>query len=129
MSDQNHTPDPIDVEVGRRIRLRRKQLGVTAEALGDAIGTSFQQVTKYEKGANRVSASMLVRIAAKLETTVAALVGEDGHHERAPDDLATFMHSPAGLRLADAAKGLPAHAQAALVNVARAMGGGMEARG
>ena len=129
MSDQNHTPDPIDVEVGRRIRLRRKQLGVTAEALGDAIGTSFQQVTKYEKGANRVSASMLVRIAAKLETTVAALVGEDGHHERAPDDLATFMHSPAGLRLADAAKGLPAHAQAALVNVARAMCGGMEARG
>ena len=129
MSDQNHTPDPIDVEVGRRIRLRRKQLGVTAEALGDAIGTSFQQVTKYEKGANRVSASMLVRIAAKLETTVAALVGEDGHHERAPDDLATFMHSPAGLRLAEAAKGLPSHAQAALVNVARAMCGGMEARG
>ena len=129
MSDQNHTPDPIDVEVGRRIRLRRKQLGVTAEALGDAIGTSFQQVTKYEKGANRVSASMLVRIAAKLETTVGALVGEDGEHKRAPDDLATFMHSPAGLRLADAAKGLPAHAQAALVNVARAMGGGMEARG
>lgn len=129
MSDQNHTPDPIDVEVGRRIRLRRKQLGVTAEALGDAIGTSFQQVTKYEKGANRVSASMLVRIAAKLETTVAALVGEDGHHERAPDDLATFMHSPAGLRLAEAAKGLPSQAQAALVNVARAMCGGMEARG
>ena len=128
MSDQTHAPDPIDVEVGRRIRLRRKALGVTAEALGDAIGTSFQQVTKYEKGANRVSASMLVRIAAKLETTVAALVGEDGQRERAPDDLATFMHSPAGLRLAEAAKGLPSHAQAALVNVARAMGGGMEAR-
>ena len=129
MSDQNHTPDPIDVEVGRRIRLRRKALGLSMQALGDHIGVSYQQCEKYEKGANRVSASMLVRIAAKLETTVGALVCEDGEHKRAPDDLATFMHSPAGLRLADAAKGLPAHAQAALVNVARAMGGGMEARG
>ena len=129
MSDQNHTPDPIDVEVGRRIRLRRKALGISQSELAGALGVSFQQTQKYEKGANRVSASMLVRIAAKLETTVAALVGEDGHHERAPDDLATFMHSPAGLRLADAAKGLPAHAQAALGNVARAMCGGMEARG
>lgn len=129
MSDQNHTPDPIDVEVGRRIRLRRKALGLSMQALGDHIGVSYQQCEKYEKGANRVSASMLVRIAAKLETTVAALVGEDGEHKRAPDDLATFMHSPAGLRLAEAAKGLPSQAQAALVNVARAMCGGMEARG
>ena len=129
MSDQNHTPDPIDVEVGRRIRLRRKALGLSMQTLGQHLGVSYQQCEKYEKGANRVSASMLVRIAAKLETTVAALVGEDGEHKRAPDDLATFMHSPAGLRLAEAAKGLPSQAQAALVNVARAMGGGMEARG
>lgn len=129
MSDQNHTPDPIDVEVGRRIRLRRKALGISQSELAGALGVSFQQTQKYEKGANRVSASMLVRIAAKLETTVAALVGEDGEHKRAPDDLATFMHSPAGLRLAEAAKGLPSQAQAALVNVARAMCGGMEARG
>lgn len=125
----DHNRDPIDIEVGRRIRLRRKALGLSMQALGDHIGVSYQQCEKYEKGANRVSASMLVRIAAKLETTVAALVGEDGEHKRAPDDLATFMHSPAGLRLAEAAKGLPSHAQAALVNVARAMGGGMEARG
>lgn len=124
----DHNPDPIDVEVGRRIRLRRKALGLSMQALGDHIGVSYQQCEKYEKGANRVSASMLVRISAKLETTVGALVGEDGEHKRAPDDLATFMHSPAGLRLAEAAKGLPSHAQAALVNVARAMGGGMEAR-
>lgn len=124
----DHTPDPIDIEVGRRIRVRRKALGISQSELAGALGVSFQQTQKYEKGANRVSASMLVRIAAKLETTVGALVGEDGEHKRAPDDLATFMHSPAGLRLADAAKGLPAHAQAALVNVARAMGGGMEAR-
>ena len=122
MSDQNHTPDPIDVEVGRRIRLRRKALGLSMQALGDHIGVSYQQQQKYERGANRVSASMLVRIAAKLETTVAALVGEDGHHERAPDDLATFMHSPAGLRLAEAAKGLPSHVLSAVIGLAKDLG-------
>lgn len=128
MTDQNHTPDPIDVEVGRRIRLRRKALGMPMSAIADHIGVSYQQCEKYEKGANRVSASMLVRIAQRLETTVGALVGEDGAPAPVQDDLSAFMHSPAGLRLADAAKGLPANAQAALVNVARAMGGGMEAR-
>jgi len=122
MSDQNHTPDPIDVEVGRRIRLRRKELGVTAEALGDAISTSFQQVTKYEKGANRVSASMLVRIAAKLETTVAALVGEDGAPAPVQDDLSAFLHSSAGLRLTTAAKDLPPHVLSAVIGLAKDLG-------
>lgn len=128
MTDQNHTPDPIDVEVGRRIRLRRKALGMPMSAIADHIGVSYQQCEKYEKGANRVSASMLVRIAQRLETTVGALVGEDGAPAPVQDDLSAFLHSSAGLRLADAAKGLPANAQAALVNVARAMGGGAEAR-
>ena len=118
----DHTPDPIDIEVGRRIRLRRKALGLSMQALGQHLGVSYQQCEKYEKGANRVSASMLVRIAAKLETTVAALVGEDGHHERAPDDLATFMHSPAGLRLAEAAKGLPSHVLSAVIGLAKDLG-------
>ena len=126
MADQN--PDPIDVEVGRRIRARRKAMGLSMQTLGDHIGVSYQQCEKYEKGANRVSASMLVRIAQRLETTVGALVGEDGATAPAQDDLSAFLHSSTGLRLADAAKGLPAHAQAALVNVARAMAGGSEAR-
>ena len=69
-------PDPIDVAVGHRIRVRRKWLGVSQSTLADHLGVSFQQVQKYERGANRVSASMLVRIAQKLETTVGELVGE-----------------------------------------------------
>src|SRR5260221_11752935 len=71
-------PDPIDVAVGARVRIRRRWLGFSQTQLATALGITFQQVQKYERGANRVSASMLVKIAAKLETTVAALVGEDG---------------------------------------------------
>ena len=71
-------PDPIDVAVGARVRIRRRWLGLSQTQLANALGITFQQVQKYERGANRVSASMLVKIATKLETTVAALVGEDG---------------------------------------------------
>ena len=71
-------PDPIDVAVGARIRIRRRWLGFSQTQLANALGITFQQVQKYERGANRISASMLVKIAAKLETSVAALVGEDG---------------------------------------------------
>jgi transcriptional regulator with XRE-family HTH domain len=72
------TPDPIDVAVGARIRIRRRWMDRSQTDLAKAIGITFQQVQKYEKGTNRVSASMLVKIAARLETSVAALVGEDG---------------------------------------------------
>ncbi|HEX7761872.1 MAG TPA: helix-turn-helix transcriptional regulator [Caulobacteraceae bacterium] len=71
-------PDPIDIAVGARVRIRRRWLSMSQSQLAEALGLTFQQVQKYERGANRVSASMLVKIAAKLETTVAALVGEDG---------------------------------------------------
>ena len=73
----NETPDPLDVEVGSRIRITRKALALSQSTLADALGLTFQQVQKYERGTNRVSASMLIRIAAKLKTTVAALVGEN----------------------------------------------------
>ena len=70
------SPDPIDVEVGNRIRLRRKSQGITQTGLALHLGISFQQVQKYERGVNRVSASMLVHTARFLQTTVADLVGE-----------------------------------------------------
>jgi transcriptional regulator with XRE-family HTH domain len=71
-------PDPIDIEVGGRIRARRIALGISQTALAKALGLTFQQVQKYEKGANRVSASTLVRVARELAVTVAFLVGEEG---------------------------------------------------
>ena len=69
-NSEDQGPDPIDVAVGHRIRVRRKWLGISQSTLADHLGVSFQQVQKYERGANRVSASMLVRIAQKLDTTV-----------------------------------------------------------
>jgi transcriptional regulator with XRE-family HTH domain len=71
------SPDPIDIAVGARIRLRRRWLGLSQTVLATSVGVTFQQLQKYEKGQNRVSASMLVKLAASLGTNVAALVGED----------------------------------------------------
>lgn len=59
-------PDPIDVEVGARIRSTRKSQDISQQDLADAIGLTFQQVQKYERGSNRVSASKLVHIAQAL---------------------------------------------------------------
>lgn len=130
MTDQNHTPDPLDVAVGQRIRLIRKARGLSMQVVAEHIGIAWQQQGKYETGANRVSASKLIRIAHRLDTTVAALVGEDETIKAAPDELSAFICSPAGLRLAEAAKALPARAQASLISVARAMGDGFSgARG
>lgn len=70
-------PDPIDAAVGARVRIRRRWLGLSQTDLAVSLGITFQQIQKYEHGKNRISASMLVGIAARLETTVAALVGED----------------------------------------------------
>jgi transcriptional regulator with XRE-family HTH domain len=53
------TPDPVDIHVGRRLRMRRKDLGYSQQALADALGLTFQQVQKYEGGSNRISASKL----------------------------------------------------------------------
>ncbi|WP_105437148.1 helix-turn-helix domain-containing protein [Neorhizobium sp. T25_13] len=63
-------PNPIDVHVGSRIRLRRAMLKVSQEKLADGLGITFQQVQKYEKGANRVGASRLQMIATILDTPV-----------------------------------------------------------
>ncbi|VAV89748.1 Transcriptional regulator [hydrothermal vent metagenome] len=59
-------PNPIDVHVGNRVRMRRMLVGMSQEKLGDALGLTFQQVQKYEKGANRVSASRLYQMASTL---------------------------------------------------------------
>lgn len=63
-------PNPIDVHVGSRIRMRRMMLGMSQEKLADGLGLTFQQVQKYEKGANRVGASRLQAISAILNVPV-----------------------------------------------------------
>jgi transcriptional regulator with XRE-family HTH domain len=69
------TGDPIDVEVGHRIRIERTARGISQSTLGRALGITFQQVQKYEKGANRVGAGRLTRIAQELGVPVGTLLG------------------------------------------------------
>jgi transcriptional regulator with XRE-family HTH domain len=63
-------PNPIDVHVGSRVRLRRTLLGMSQEKLGEAIGLTFQQVQKYERGANRIGASRLYDLSRVLDVPV-----------------------------------------------------------
>jgi transcriptional regulator with XRE-family HTH domain len=70
-SPDERSPNPVDLHVGARVRMRRRLSGVSQEKLAEALGLTFQQVQKYERGANRVSASKLYEIAAALQTPVA----------------------------------------------------------
>src|SRR3954464_4710551 len=63
-------PNPVDVHVGSRVRLRRTLLGMSQEKLGEAIGLTFQQVQKYERGANRLGASRLFDLRRVLDVPV-----------------------------------------------------------
>lgn len=74
--DNPRAATAIDRFIGLQIRARRMAIGMSQEAMAEAIGVSFQQVQKYEKGANRVSAATLVRIAGALGSQVCAFVPE-----------------------------------------------------
>ncbi len=63
-------PSPVDVHVGARVRVRRTLLGMSQTTLGDAIGLTFQQVQKYERGANRISASRLFALSLILDVPI-----------------------------------------------------------
>jgi transcriptional regulator with XRE-family HTH domain len=95
---------PVDRHVGLRIRLRRKALGISQDRLAEALGLTFQQVQKYERGANRVSASKLWETARALKTTVSWFyegLPEDGDAVAAPAS-ESFLASNDGLDLARA---------------------------
>ena len=71
-------PNPIDVHVGSRIRLRRTLLGMSQERLAEAIGLTFQQVQKYERGANRVGSSRLFDLSRVLDVNDRVLLRGHG---------------------------------------------------
>jgi transcriptional regulator with XRE-family HTH domain len=68
--ERESRPSPIDVHVGTRIRLRRTLLGMSQERLGEALGLTFQQVQKYERGVNRVGASRLFDLSRVLDVPI-----------------------------------------------------------
>ena len=64
------TPNPIDIHVGSRVRLRRTLIGMSQEKLGKALGLTFQQVQKYERGTNRIGSSRLFQLSRILDVSV-----------------------------------------------------------
>lgn len=68
--DEDKNPDPVDIHVGQRVRVRRKMLGLSQTQLGKELGVTFQQVQKYERGTNRIGSSRLFRIATALDVPV-----------------------------------------------------------
>src|SRR5918997_6213624 len=77
------TPNPVDARVGARLRLRRNMLGLSQEKLGELIGLTFQQVQKYERGANRIGASRLYELSRVLDVLVSFFF-DDTDPVRAP---------------------------------------------
>lgn len=119
MRNGEKIPDAIDVEVGSRIRLQRKVKGMTQQALAAALGITFQQVQKYEKGSNRVGASRLSDIAQALEVPVAYFfagsqaASDDGtppQSRREIDEVALFLTSNEGANLNRAFMKIPSAA-------------------
>lgn len=96
-------PNAIDVQVGDKIRMRRRVLGISQEKLGLALGVTFQQVQKYEKGTNRVSASRLQQIAEFLNVQPSYFFPDGAGAVRqdaaAEDGIAGFVSSREGLDL------------------------------
>jgi transcriptional regulator with XRE-family HTH domain len=104
----DHSPNPVDLHVGARVRMRRKLLGVSQERLAGALGLTFQQVQKYERGANRISASKLFEIARFLDVAPAyffeglSLEARGKGQKAAPAEqsLHEFLMTPEGVELA-----------------------------
>jgi transcriptional regulator with XRE-family HTH domain len=103
-------PQAIDVLVGSNIRIRRLERQVSQTKLAQAIGVTFQQVQKYEKGTNRVGASRLTRIANMLEVPVAQFFigaqGNDWSEQDLDDSPVKLLAEPYALRLAQAFVGI-----------------------
>ena len=101
-------PSPIDQHVGRRVRMRRLMLAMSQEKLGAALGLTFQQVQKYERGGNRIGASRLQQISRILQVPVAFFFDAVSHlppsvaKDQPLTELTEFMATRDGLALAKA---------------------------
>ena len=122
-------PDPVDVHVGARIRTRRLLLGMNQETLANALGLTFQQVQKYESGANRVSASRLFETAEVLGVTPEYFFGGlsfDDEPEQTPEErrVHDMMQRPEAIELVRVYYGISDPAiRRQLLEMARVMAG------
>ena len=112
----------VDRVIGAKIRMRRGELGLTQTQLANAIGVTFQQVQKYEQGANRVGGSRLARVAEALDVPVAYFFEQTA--DEAEVALGSLLHTRGAVALLRAFANIRAPAQrTALIDVARAIAG------
>jgi transcriptional regulator with XRE-family HTH domain len=112
----------MDIALGAAVRIRRRTIGISQEALAEQCGVSFQQIQKYENGANRISFSRLVQIARALKCRVVDLMDVlDGpDRETTGDlDLLTRMRTPGAIELLAAYEQMAPEARSALVSLLR----------
>jgi len=114
----------MDVALGAAVRIRRRTIGISQEALAEQCGVSFQQIQKYENGANRISFSRLVQIARALKCRVVDLMDVlDGPDRETTGDLdiLTRMRTPGAVELLAAYEQMPPEARTSLVGLLRAV--------
>jgi transcriptional regulator with XRE-family HTH domain len=114
----------MDVALGAAVRIRRRTIGISQEALAEQCGVSFQQIQKYENGANRISFSRLVQIARALQCRVVDLMDvlDAPDRETTGDlDLLTRMRTPGALELLAAFELMAPEARSSLVALLRAV--------
>ena len=112
----------LELAIGARMRTRRRQLGLSQSELADKLGVSFQQVQKYERGANRVAASTLVAASLALGTTVAWMVGEESSGRDDDEDVFRALARPGALEILQAFNAIPdLSTRTALLALAREM--------
>lgn len=122
---ENNSIHPVDLHVGGMIRAHRKRLGMSQSQLADALGLTFQQVQKYERGSNRVSASKLYEIAQTLGLTISTFF--EGLERSSPTgesisaDLIQFANLPGGDTMIHAYRRLTPSVRKALADLAGAM--------
>src|SRR3954464_13300523 len=117
-------PDPMDIALGAAVRIRRRTIGLSQEALAEQCGGSFQQIQKYENGTNRIPFSRLVEISRALRCRVTDLmdVFDGADKETAEDlDLLTRMRTPGALELLSAYEKLTPDVRSSLVNLVRTL--------
>ncbi|WP_332772051.1 helix-turn-helix domain-containing protein [Phenylobacterium sp.] len=126
-----HGPHPVDLHVGARVRARRKALGLNLEALAAELGVAYQQLQKYETGANRISVSMLYEIARALRTPVADFYGglpqvlaRDGEPAKGAPQIDDILATRGGGELLEAFLAMPSRLREPFVALARGVAEG-----
>jgi transcriptional regulator with XRE-family HTH domain len=112
-----------DEEVAKRLRIARKRAGVSQVALGEAVGVSFQQIQKYERAADRISAGRLQQIARTLSVSVSFLLGDEATGAE-PNELEAFANVEGAVELLSAFAAIADRkARRALITLAQAAAG------